>query len=101
MTGASQGWRAGDLAVCIEYGPWFGAGSDATVGPEHEQVLRVAIVFDEVPFPHGEGLGLEFAEFADNIFPASAFRRVEPDHRAADDAEIVALIKRASVRARA
>jgi hypothetical protein len=101
MTEQSGSWRAGDLAVCIEYGPWFGAGSEATVGPDHDQVLRVALVFADVAFPRGPQLALEFDEFPDNLFPASAFRRIEPDHSAADDAEIVALIKRASVRASA
>ena len=44
----------------------------------------------------------EFAEFVNELYPAAPyFRRIEPDHSAADDAEIVALIKRASVRASA
>lgn len=101
MTEQAEGWRAGDLAVCLEYGPWFGEGPDATAGPDHDQVLRVVLVFADVAFPRGPQLALEFDEFPDNLFPASAFRRIKPDHSAADDVEIVALIKRASVRASA
>lgn len=101
MTEKSKGWGAGDLAVCCEYGPWFGEAADPTVGPEHDQILRVAIVFPSIFFLRGPELGLEFDEFPDSIFPASAFRRIEPDHGFADDAATVALIKRASVRASA
>lgn len=101
MTGQPEGWGTGDLAVCVEYGPWFGDGADPVVGPHIEQVLWVAIVFPGVEFGRGVEVGLEFAEYPDNIFPASAFRRVKPDHSAADDAEFVALIQRVSVGASA
>lgn len=94
MTGASQGWGAGDLAVCLNNIGWWEEGAHGAVdGPALNQVLRVAIVYP--------GLGLEFDEFPDQIWPAREFRRIEPDHSAADDANIVALIKGARVGARA
>lgn len=94
MSGASQGWRAGDLAVCLNnIGWWEEREHGAVDGPALDQVLRVAAVYP--------GLGLEFDEFPDEIWPEHEFRRIEPDHSAADDADIVALIKGASVRASA
>lgn len=94
MTGASEGWGVGDLAVCLNnIGWWEEREHGAIDGPSLNQVLRVAGVYP--------GLGLEFEEFPDQIWPEREFRRIEPDHSAADDAEIVALIKGASVRARA
>lgn len=94
MTEQSGGWRAGDLAVCLnKIGWWEEREHGAVTGPAFNQVLRVAGVFP--------GLGLEFDEFPDQIWLEREFRRIEPDHSAADDAEIVALIKRASVRASA
>lgn len=94
MTEQSEGWRAGVLAVCTNnIGWWESREHDAIDGPALNQVLRVAGVFP--------GLGLEFDEFPDQIWPKREFRRIEPDHSAADDAEIVALIKCASVRAAA
>lgn len=100
MSGAAEGWGAGDLAVCVEYGPWFAQNAAAAnLGPDHDQIVRVGIVFPVMEFPRSPDVGLEFDEFPDNIFPASAFRRIEPDHSVADDASTVALIKRACVRA--
>src|SRR3546814_20996698 len=42
MTVQSEGWRAGDLAVCISnVGWWDEATHEAAVGPKAEQVVRV------------------------------------------------------------
>lgn len=101
MSGASEGWRAGDLAVCLANGAWWKDANGApSLGPEHEQVVRVSCVVFGV---HGydDGVGLEFDGWPNEIYPARLFRRIEPDHSAADDADIVALIKGASVRASA
>lgn len=94
MTDQSEGWRAGDLAVCISNIGWWDADSQAAAGPDAEQIVRVAEVYGGVAGYPG-GVGLEFDEFPDNLYPASAFRKVHPDHSPADDVEIVALIKRA------
>lgn len=102
MTEQSEGWRAGDLAVCIDGIGWWKEGSfESAPGPVLNQVLRVCGVYSVADMPSGMGLGLEFDEFPNEIFEASNFRRIAPDHSAADDAEIVALIKGASVRVRA
>jgi hypothetical protein len=90
MTGASQDWHEGDLAVCINnIGWWEERAHGAVDGPVLDQVLRVAAVYS--------GLGLEFDEFPDQIWPEREFRRIEPDHSAANDPDIVALIKGARV----
>ena len=100
MTAPSEGWRAGDLAVCVDGLGWWKEGSfEAAPGPALNQVLRVSGVYAVAEMPTGMGLGLEFDEFPNEIYEASNFRRIEPDHSAADDAEMIALIKRASVRA--
>lgn len=93
MTELSQGWSAADLAVCEAYGPWFNDGADPVPGPEHEQVMRVAAVYRDVPLGAGVGLGLEFDEFPDEIFPARDFRRIGPDRLTAADRRFTALIK--------
>jgi len=94
MTEQSEGWRAGDLAMCLNrIGWWEEREYGAVDGPVLDQVLRVACAYP--------GLGLEFDEFPDQIWREDQFRRINPDYSPADDAEIVALIKRASVRARA
>ncbi|MGR4892246.1 hypothetical protein ACIPPQ_14560 [Sphingopyxis sp. LARHCG72] len=102
MNGASDGWRAGDLAVCIDGIGWWKEGSfESAPGPVLNQVLRVCGVYCVADMPSGMGLGLEFDEFPNEIYEARNFRRIEADHSAADDAEIVALIKGARVGARA
>ena len=101
MTGVSESWSAGDLAVCDAYGPWFNDGADPVDGPEHDQVLRVAAVYQNAPIGAGVCLALEFDEFPDEMFPARDFRRVEPDYSAAADRRIIALIKGLGVRASA
>src|SRR3546814_6466935 len=46
MTVQSEGWRAGDLAVCISnVGWWDEATHEAAVGPKAEQVVRVRKVY--------------------------------------------------------
>ena len=85
MTAPEEGWRAGDLAVCLNKIGWWGAIDHMSVdGPVLDQVLRVAAVYPDA--------GLEFDEFPDEIWPAYEFRRIEPDHSAADDAEFLRLI---------
>lgn len=93
MTDQSEGWRAGDLAVCNAYGPWFNDGAEPVMGPEYDQVLRVAAVYHNAPIGAGVCLALEFDEFPEEMFPARDFRRVAPDYSAADDRRIIALIK--------
>lgn len=94
MTEQSEGWRDGDLAVCTEYGPWFNDGvADPVVGPEHDQVLRVAYVYADVSFASGRGLALEFDEFPDELYPARDFRRIEPEGLTAADRRFTSLIK--------
>ena len=99
---AENGWRVGDLAVCIAAdSPWLflnGDGPSELPGPKPEQVVRVASVFAPMTF---KGMfsaakveGLSFDEFPDFVYPAPLFRKVKPDAEAADDAELVALIKR-------
>lgn len=101
MTGALKGWRAGDLAVCLGNGDWWkDANGAVSIGPEHEQVVRVAFVVFGVE-GYDDGIGLEFDGWPNELYPARLFRRIEPDHSAADDAEIVALIKGARIGARA
>ncbi len=102
MTGASEGWRAGDLAVCISnIGWWNETTHEAADGPQAEQVVRVRKVYIDIA-EYGPGNpGLEFDEWPNEAYPARCFDRIEPDHSAADDADIVALIKGASVRASA
>lgn len=101
MTGASEGWRAGDLVVCLGDGDWWkDQNGAASIGPGREQVVRVSCVVFGVE-GYDDGIGLEFEGWKDELYPARLFRRIKPDHSAADDAEIVALIKRASVRASA
>lgn len=102
MTEQSVGWRAGDLAVCVMETPWWSLSGQPAPGPEKDQVIRVVAVYEGVALDRGIGTALEFAEFVNELYPAAPyFRRIEPDHSAADDADIVALIKRASVRASA
>jgi hypothetical protein len=93
MTEQSEGWRAGDLAVCNAYGPWFNDGAEPVTGPEHEQVLWVAAVYSDAPIGSGVCLALEFDEFPDEMFPARDFRRIAPDYSSAGGRRIVALIK--------
>ncbi|PAL20189.1 hypothetical protein [Sphingopyxis sp. GW247-27LB] len=102
MTEQSEGWRAGDLAVCISnIGWWNETTHEAADGPEAEQVVRVRKVYVGIA-EYGPGEpGLEFDEWPNEVYPARSFDRINPDHTAADDAEIVALIKSVSVRARA
>jgi hypothetical protein len=104
MTEPSEIWREGDLAVCIEHGPWFTqVGTKPTLGPEREEIARVYAVYAELTFPGDPGvtgLGLEFIEFPNEIFPARCFRRIRPDHGPGDDARLIALIKGARVGAR-
>lgn len=98
MSAASKGWRAGVLAVCVDGLGWWKEGSfEAAPGPALNQVLRVSGVYAAADMPSGMGLGLEFDEFPNEIYAASNFRAIEPDHSAADDAAIIALIKGASV----
>lgn len=102
MTEQSEGWRAGDLAVCIDGWGWWKEGSfEPAPGPVRDQVLRVSGVYTVAEMPRGMGPGLEFDEFPNEIYEARNFRRIKPDHGAADDVEFVALIKRASVKAAA
>jgi len=93
MTEQSEGWRAGDLAVCAVYGPWFNDGAAPIAGPEHDQMLRVSCVYRDAPIGAGVCLALEFDEFPDELYPARDFRRIRPDHRPAADRRIVAMIK--------
>ena len=93
MTEKSEEWAVGDLAVCDVYGPWFNDGTDPVVGPVHDQVIRVAAVYQNAPIGVGVCLALEFDEYPDELFPARDFRRITPDHSAAEDRRIVALIK--------
>ena len=93
MTEPSKGWRAGDLAVCLGNGDWWkDADGAVSVGPEHEQVVRVSFVVFGVD-GYDDGIGLEFEGWPNELYPARLFRRIDPDHSAADDAEIIALIK--------
>lgn len=102
MTETSEGWRAGDLAVCIVATPWWRPNGEPVCGPSKDQVVRVSAVDAFAECENGIAIALTFHEFGDERYPASPyFRRVEPDHSAADDAEIIALIKGARVGARA
>jgi hypothetical protein len=102
MTGASQAWRAGDLAVCISNIGWWNATThEPAAGPEVEQILRVREVYAGIAAYGPCEEGLEFDEWPGEVYPAHSFDKINPDHSAADDADIVALIKGASVRARA
>src|SRR3546814_12079932 len=74
-------------------GWWDEATHEAAVGPKAEQVVRVRKVYIGIAaYDPGEP-GLEFDEWPDQVFRSSCFRRIAPDHSAADDAEIIALIK--------
>lgn len=98
MTEQSKGWGAGDLAVCLGDGDWWkDVNGAASLGPAKEQVVRVSCVVFGVE-GYDDGIGLEFEGWPDELYPARLFRRIDPDHSAADDAEIIALIKGAGVR---
>ncbi|WP_432769771.1 MAG: hypothetical protein HEQ22_03225 [Sphingopyxis sp.] len=102
MTDQSEGWRAGDLAVCVKSTAWWTLAGQPAPGPALDQVLWVAAVYEGVALEGGVGTALEFREFANELYPAAPyFRKVQPDHSAADDAEFVALIRRVSVGASA
>lgn len=99
---AENGWRVGDLAVCIsDKNSWGHFNEDDTfvvdAGPSPEQVLRVVQVYSPMVFLGRLGaarfVGLRFHEFPAGIYPAPLFRKVKPDAEAADDADLVALIK--------
>lgn len=94
MTERSEGWRAGDLAVCVEFVGWWDAAGNPAPGPSRNQIVRVAKVYANAPLNDGIGTALEFDEFADELYPASPyFRRIQPDYSPADNADIVGLIK--------
>lgn len=100
MTEQSEGWHVGDLAVCIECGLWSGNETlaiDPTPGPQFDAVVRVTGIWPQLRFPGHTGIGLEFAEFPDETYPARCFRRIDRGHRAADNVDIIALIKGARV----
>src|SRR3546814_14752786 len=90
MTVQSEGWRAGDLAVCISnVGWWDEATHDAAVGPKAEQVVRVRKVYIGIAaYDPGEP-GLEFDEWPDQGFRSSCFRHIAPDHSAAPHTDII------------
>lgn len=98
---AENGWRVGDLAVCVAKGDWYWLENGARrphCGPAPEQLLRVAAVTPAPVLFAGETglfrhIGLSFNEFPDDFYPAPLFRKVKPDAEAADDADLVALIK--------
>lgn len=101
MSAAPKSWAAGDLAVCLRREGWWNVVThEARNGPVTDDVVRVRTVW---PLRDGDGeycgIGLEFEEYPDDIYAPQYFRKVDPDHAAADDAEIVALIQRASARA--
>src|SRR3546814_11785030 len=102
MTVQSEGWRAGDLAVCISnVGWWDEATHEAAVGPKAEQVVRVRKVYIGIAaYDPGEP-GLEFDEWPDPVFRSFCFRRIPPDHSAPDAAELHPLSTGARVGARA
>ena len=102
---ADDAWRVGDLAVCVgDDDQWLFLENGAVVtcpGPMPEQLLRVASVMGPMMFKgrfsEARVVGLSFDEFPGFIYPCVLFRRVKPDAEAADDAELVALIKRVRV----
>lgn len=92
-------WAAGDVAVCIggpmcPDGRWFNAlTGQQEDGPAIGRFVRVIAVEAKCQFVAPE-VGLEFAEFAGALYPASAFRRIDPDIEPAADSALVARIIR-------
>lgn len=89
MADQHRGWEPGDVAVCIDgarAGGWINS-VDGTLcpGPETGQMVHVVAIERQVAFEPAAETGLEFAEFADNLYPASKFRRIEPDASTAAD----------------
>ncbi|MAM40688.1 MAG: hypothetical protein CL949_19785 [Erythrobacter sp.] len=81
----SDEWKVGDLAVCID-DRWCACGRPTcgmkAIAPRKEQLLRVNAVHSFV-----DRQFLRFEEGPDDHFwHATAFRKVQPDTDAADDA---------------
>ena len=62
MTEQSEGWRAGDLAVCVMDTPWWRLSGQSAPGPAKDQVIRVVAVYEGVALDRGIGTALEFAD---------------------------------------
>jgi hypothetical protein len=84
-------WQAGDLAMCVIDGGWFGHihGSLPSIFPEKNAVYRVVKVRprDQITF-------LYFAEIDGKGWNAAAFRKIRPDEHEACEPEFVTLLKR-------
>lgn len=90
MRDMSEGWKVGDLAVCIE-GPWF-----PMPGPGKGEINRVTEVYDGIA-THGVVGGrayfLRFQRYVGIRYATNCFRKIRLDAEPCEE-EFTALIKR-------
>lgn len=73
----SDGWQAGDLALCIAGGNWHNQFGYNPEGPEFDKIYRVTEVSHQ-------GLFLAFAEWKDQCWDRGCFRKIPPDVQQGD-----------------
>lgn len=100
---SARAWASGDVAVCIggarcPNGKWLNTlTGEAGDGPTVRQFVRVTAVEPLCLFDPPD-VGLEFAEFPGVLYPASAFRRIEPDIEPAIGSTLAERIRRCGAR---
>ncbi|MFN3819914.1 hypothetical protein [Blastomonas sp.] len=93
MSGGDQGWQVGDLALCVADRGWWDCYNRPAKEPRPGSVHRVESIYGEAGFRF-----LRFKEFGDCGYVTSAFRKIDPHTRDAEDDETIALLNRAPMR---
>jgi hypothetical protein len=80
----NEDWTRGDLALCISDN-WLGG---PTQSPHEGLIYRVTDVGEGFFIPPHDNIlayGLAFAELPEAYWQSTSFRKVRPDHSAADE----------------